>query len=336
MKKLILLFCFLLTCGFLMSQECLLTKKIVYTVRFTDDVIASSLSKDSVQYNYIVNKRFFWEANDEILTRVKAKKAYFQSFKGDTIQYDTIINRLCRALNSHYNKKYDKNNIKEVLDNDIRAVRFWEEWTYNTNNMLINKKIIGYCPIIQRDSVALIDDELKAKNEFEFELGWIFHKSSSNNKDTILISNNLQYTMNIYNKAPYQWWNSNLEAEYSIPYFDMLIDKAENLQIPVFEEPNAVEVLTKPIIIKRRERSSTIEIYGVTKQNVEVTQDTIIITKMNSEDIEAIRFGEKIIFDKESLTYSKQVNYLSPIIYIFGSDGQYHGTYPIYYIRKER
>ncbi len=334
MKKLLIIVA-LFSLSNVLAQEHLLTRKIIYDVNFTSSSVKSTSTKDTVQYDYLVNKLYFWQANDEIIKQIKNKQTSFKNLKGETLNYDTIINNLCKALNLHYNAKYNKNNIQEVLDNEIRAIKFLEQWTYNPQSMLIDKKVLAFCPVVKRDSVALVDLDLKTKEAFSFELGWIFNTPSTKPKDTILIANNLQYTMNIYNKQPYQWWNQNLEAEFSIPYFEMLFNKAENSQIEVFSQPNSTESLSQPEVIHRRDHTQNISTFELDAQNTEIEKDTIITLKFNSEDIEALRFGEKIIFDKANLRYEKQVNYLSPIIYIFSSNGDYHGMFPIYYIRKK-
>ena len=341
MKKIILLFLGLVP-FISYSQQRILTKKIVTTVRFTENKVQSSALKDSVSYNYIVNKRFFWEATDKLFSELKAKRCYLTAMNGDTIQWDTMISDLTKKLNTLDFKKYSKKDIEKVLENEIRAVKFMEEWFYDDNTMQISKSVIAYCPIIQRDSVSLIDEDLKAKTYFEYEIGWIRQKSSSSaaksesdSEDTLLITRNIQYTMPIYNPQPYHWWDNNLEAEYSIPFFETLIAKADTRQILCYENPDALEPFSLPELEKRKKHSVTTTIYTVDENGTESETDTIINLVYTGYDIDRLRFGEELFFNKKDLTFTKKVNYYAPVIRIFTSNGAFIGFYPLYYIREQ-
>jgi hypothetical protein len=334
MKKLIF-------CGILLislssfAQQRLLSKKIVYTIPITQSHIKSSSKADSIIYDYTVNRRFFWEAMDLIMSDIKSKKLYLHSFSGDTITCDSMITSLTKQLSKTFLKTFSKKDIQDVLDNEIRAIQFEEEWTYNPQTMLINKKVLSYCPIIERDSVALIGEDLEAKPCFTFPIGWIYPKGDVTTKDTSLICRNIQYNVSIYNPIPYHWWDNNLEPEYSLPFFSAIIDKAEKGEINVFEDPNASEPFTKPNVLKRREFQTLETIVKTDKDNNEQNVDTTLVLHYNSENIDHIRFGEEIYFDKINFNFIKNTNYIAPIVSIFGKDNSFRGYYPMYYIRKK-
>ena len=341
MKRLIcILICYVsLVC---VGQESLLTKKIVYPVRLTENLVLSSDKKDSIAYNYIVNKRFFWEAIDDLLNKAKNKKLFLTTFEGDTIVWDTMINDLVKQLNKIDNNKYSTKNIDKVFENEIRAIKFMEEWTWNTKTMQIDKKIIAYCPIIQRDSVHFVeemslvnDNSLLSQKAFEYEIGWIRQNNNQKTQDTLLITRNIQYTMPIYNPKPYHWWESNLEAEYSIPFFERLISKTDSREILCYESPDIPNAFTLPELEKRKKHSVSTTIYTVDNNQNEIEKDTIINLTYNSDDIDYLRFGEEIIYDKGNNNFYKQVNYYAPVTRIFTSGGTFVGFYPLFYIRKD-
>ncbi|MBR1775346.1 MAG: hypothetical protein IJ759_07480 [Bacteroidales bacterium] len=334
MRKLILLFTIFISLSSF-SQERLLTKKIVYKINVTDNKVRQLAQKDSIEYNYIVNKRFFWEAMDGLISDLKSKKLYLRTFNKDSVVWDSMINNLTKQLNAIDLKKYSKKDIEKVLENEIRSIKFMEEWTYLPETMMINKKIIAYCPVIERDSVTLVDEELKAVTSFAFDLGWIWQNDVKPSNDTLLLARNLQYTMPIYNPTPYRWWESNLEAEYSIPFFDALIEKADSRQILCYESPDAVEPFSKSELDKRKKHSQTVSIIQNIGEDNEIETDTIITLTYNSDDIDHLRFGEQILYDKKSHNFIKSVNYYSPIIRIFTSNNIFIGFYPLYYIRKQ-
>ena len=334
MKKTILILLLLVGAN-CFAQQKLLTKKIVYTVNMTENKINSSQEKDSVSYHYIVNKRFFWEAMDDVLASIKNKKLYLSTFSGDTIVWDTMISNLTKALNNLDMRKYSKKDIEKVLENEIRAVKFMEEWTYNPQTMLIDKKIVAYCPMIQRDSVTLGEEDLQTKNFFSFDLGWIRQTNSKPSDDVLQISRNIQYTMPIYNQKPYHWWDNNLEAEYSIPFFENLFAKTDSRAVLSYETPDAVEPFSLSDLEKRKKHSTTTSVFYVDKDGIETEKDTVITLTYNSDEVELLRFGEEVLYDKKSHAFIKNVNYYAPVIRIFSSDGQFIGFYPLYYIRKQ-
>ncbi|MBQ7984354.1 MAG: hypothetical protein IJ250_01815 [Bacteroidales bacterium] len=335
MKKIFFALC-LLFAFTLNAQQRLLTKKIVYTVQLTDNKVQSSVKQDSVVYDYKVNKRFFWEAMDGLISDLKKKKAVLYSFRGDTLVWDTVMKNLTKSLTEFDLKKYSAKDVQNVLENEIRAIRFEEEWTYDEKTMLINKQVNAFCPVIQRDSVTLAGDELQAVTAFAFELGWIrADKNSKISKDTLLISRNLHYTMPIYNTTPYRWWDSNLEAEYSVPFFDRLLTKTSSKEIASYESPDADQPYTAAELEKRRKHTMSTTIVNTLPDNNVTESDTVISLTYSTDDIDNLRFGEEIYYDRQNNMFFKHTNYLAPVVRVYGSDGQFHGFYPLFYIRKD-
>ena len=70
MKRLLFFVSAVLFATFLYSQERLLTMKIVYEVPIMQGRIASSETKDSIVYDYLVDKRFWWQTIDLSLIHI--------------------------------------------------------------------------------------------------------------------------------------------------------------------------------------------------------------------------------------------------------------------------
>ena len=292
-------------------------------------------SKDSIEYNYIINKRFFWEATDGLVSDLKSKKIYLKTVKGDTLIWDSVFNNLKQRLSVADLRKYTAKDVENVLENEIRSIKFMEEWTYEQETMMINKKVIAYCPVIERDSAYLDTEELKAVNSFSFDLGWIWQDNGKVSSDTLLLARNIHYNMPIYNTVPYRWWDSNLEAEYSVPFFDGLAEKTASQQILCYESPDAVEPFSKSELDKRKKHSVRVSLIRDSADNTTAEKDTVIMLTYNSDDIDYIRFGEQLVYDKKSHYIVKSVNYFSPVIRIFTASNVFVGFYPLYYIRKQ-
>lgn len=316
------------------SQEKILSKKIVYEVDIMKSRIEQSTEKDSIVYDYLVDKRFWWQSIDAIIAEVRAKRLFFMTSSHESLQFDSIAKNLKKEYLAFFKDTLTDKKLQTLLEEEIRAIKFEEEWTYNPQTMLINKKVIGYNPIITRDSIMLQEDELVPKESFRFELGWIYPTQKPQLKDTLCVVRNIHFTIPIYNKMPYHWWDSHLEPEYSIPYFESYMKKAEEGSIKVYAQPTSTESYTKQEILKRKQFEMMVTIDSQDKYGNTIEKDTIVKGNYNTDNIDYLRFGDEWYFDRPSLQFVKRVNYISPMIQIIGLDGNLRGLMPIYYLRR--
>ncbi|MDO5760644.1 MAG: hypothetical protein Q4Q06_06430 [Bacteroidota bacterium] len=336
MKQSIFLFSILCCSLFAQSQEKLLTKRIVYLVDITENVVKQEKNKDTIVSNYKVNERFWWESMDVLMQKWKEGDLKVYNHENKILVWDTMLRQLNTSLERYFKRKLDAKQVQNILDNNINKVEFEEEWTYSPTTMLINKKVLSYTPIIAIDSLYLTDEGFATKNAFLFPLGTIKQNNSiEDTNNLLLITRNIQYTIPIYNYEPYLWWKSNLEEEYSLPYFETMINKAENMEIPIFEGQDQTEALQKHSVLKRRNYTTRTQIIEDLGENMTNEYDTIINLKYNAEDIDYLKFGEEVYFDKTNMTFLKKTNYLSPMISIKDNKGEFLYYYPLYYIRKK-
>lgn len=316
-KKLIVLISLFCFSTLLYGQEKLLSMKIVYTVPIMSAEIKSSNEKDSIKYDFLVDKRFWWQTFDKVMAN-------------NTTSYDTIICRLNKSLNQKFNREFSTEETKKLIENNIRKIEFEERWWYDTKSMLIRSEVIAFQPILTIDTIVFEDEELKIKENFSYPLGWFKGNKESKKSEKVIVASNIEFTTPIYNPTPYQWWLNHLEAEYSIPFLDMLISKAENLNIKTFETPSSTDTFSKIEIIKRLEHQ---ELETIIREETE--KDTVIRVKYTSEEIDCFRFGQQWTFDLETLSFTKTINYFAPVIRLTASDNSFKGYYPLFYIRKD-
>lgn len=316
------------------SQERLLSMRIVYEVPIMQARVSSSHMSDSVVYDYLVDKRFWWQTIDFVNAAAKDKKLFFLNDKGDSLNYDTVMCALATVFGKVYGRTCTKEEVQRLIEEEVRAIKFEEQWFYNPENMLIEKKVLAFCPIIRKDTVALQGEELQTAEAFRFELGWIKPKGDVISRDTLVLARNIEFTMPIYNPQPYHWWDSHLEAEYSIPFLERLIARTESGEVKAYENPSASEELLRTDVLKRRQ-FDILERLTVsdTEDNVK-ERDTVIKAFYGSENIDRFRFGEEWCFDKVNLNFIKKTNYFAPMVSIFGKQGDFRGLYPLYYIRR--
>lgn len=316
------------------SQEKLLSMRIVYEVPIMQARVGSSHMSDSVVYDYLVDKRFWWQTIDFVNAATKDKKLFFLNDKGDSLNYDTVMCALTTAFGKVYGRTCTKEEVQRLIEEEVRAIKFEEQWFYNSESMLIEKKVLAFCPVIRKDTVVLQGEELQTVEAFRFELGWIKPKGDVISRDTLVLARNIEFTMPIYNPQPYHWWDSHLEAEYSIPFLERLIARAEAGEVKAYENPSASEELLRTDILKRRqfdilERLTLADTEGNVKE-----RDTVVKALYGSENIDHFRFGEEWCFDKVNLNFIKKTNYFAPMVSIFGKQGDFRGLYPLYYIRR--
>lgn len=322
------------------SQENLLTKKIIYRVEILKPKIQSTRLKDSIIYDFHIDKRFWWESIDLAFDDIKKGKLHFSTLKGDTINYNRVIKRLKQDYFSYYKDSLSDLSINNLFENEIRAIKFMEEWYYNQDNLLIDKKVLAFNPIIKRDSIIIIDignkdTELGIEEGFSYELGWIFPKTSNSIIDTLCLASNIEFTIPIYNNKPYHWWNSHLEPEYSFPYFNKFLNFAEQGKIDVYPQPNSSSKLNKLEIKKKKEYEMMIRLVIEDNLGNLIEKDSIVKGEYNPDYITWLRFGEEWYFDKNTKGFAKTVNYISPMVEILGLDKSFRGLMPIYYIRRK-
>lgn len=315
---------FLLVFSFnLLGQDRLLSMKMIYTVPIMKAEIKSSTEKDSIEYSYIVDKRFWWQTFDKVMEK-------------NQISYDSVVKRLSTTLKDRFQKEFTIEETKNIIDNNIRKIEFEEKWNYDTKTMLIKSEVVGFQPIITIDSIIFNEEEeLEIKEIFTYPLGWFKPNTQTKKSDKVIVASNIEFTMPIYNPIPYQYFFSHLEAEYSLPFLDMLFSKAESNKIKTFEMPSSSSALNTIEVIKRLEHQEReVLVFEDSLGNVS-EQDTVMKIRYRSEEIDYFRFGQQWIFDLESLTFYKQINYFAPVIKLTSSKGEFRGYYPLFYIRKD-
>jgi hypothetical protein len=269
-----------------------------------------------------VDKRFWWQTFDKIISKSQTP-------------YDTLVNRFSKTLKEKFNREFSVAETKNLIDNGVRKIEFEERWFYDAKTMLIKSEVCAFQPIITIDTIVLEGEELAVKEIFSYPLGWFKPGEASKKSEKVIIASNIEFTMPIYNPIPYQYFFNHLEAEYSLPFLDMLLAKAENNSIKTYETPSSSTCFNKVEIIKRLEHQEREVIVSEDSLGNVMETDTVMRIKYTSEEIDFFRFGQQWIFDLETLTFYKQINYFAPVIKLTASDNSFRGFYPLFYIRKD-
>ena len=176
-KKLILLLSLAIISLNSLGQDKLLSMKIIYSVPIMKAEIKSSAEKDSIQYTYIVDKRFWWQTFDKIISKSQTP-------------YDTLVNRFSKTLKEKFNREFSVAETKNLIDNGVRKIEFEERWVYDTKTMLIKSEVCAFQPIITIDTIVLEGEELAVKEIFSYPLGWFKPGEASKKSEKVIIASN--------------------------------------------------------------------------------------------------------------------------------------------------
>lgn len=125
---------------------------------------------ERIQYDVIINNpdpgHYWWVNNIEGSKREPFIKNLFNAaFSGEMKAYDYFNNPLTieqlkmigadtiyRTLTRSYAPydEYDTVIITNLEYEDVKRIRFLEEWQYDENNIAINKNVVGISPLIER------------------------------------------------------------------------------------------------------------------------------------------------------------------------------------------
>ena len=75
---------------------------------------------------------------------------------------DTMIQTLQRTFEPY--TEYDTMIILKIEPTDMNMIRFLEEWKYDESNLIIDKKVIAICPVME---------VMRGENKLKRPLFWI-------------------------------------------------------------------------------------------------------------------------------------------------------------------
>lgn len=137
------------------SQERLLSMRIIYEVPIMQAKVGSSQVRDSVVYDYLVDKRFWWQTIDFVNAAAKDKKLFFLNDKGDSLNYDTVMCALTTAFGKVYGRTCTKEEVQRLIEEEVRAIKFKEQWFYDRENTGQESMKSAFSDIMPEDIIAI-------------------------------------------------------------------------------------------------------------------------------------------------------------------------------------
>lgn len=156
----------------------------------------------------------------------------------------------------------------------------------------------------------------------------IFTSCSPKTEKTV-ISKKIQYDVNIKNtNSNYDPWIENISQRDRIFFVKSLLDAAYEGKIKAYDYFN------KPLNLDKLKSMGVDSIYKTLTRTYPPYEefDTLIINRINIEDINKIRFLEEWLMNENNFIFEKKVIGIAPVIDKYDTDGNLLGKQPLFWI----
>jgi hypothetical protein len=156
--------------------------------------------------------------------------------------------------------------------------------------------------------------------------------SCSQNEEKAIITEKIQYDVNIKNtNSDYDPWIENISFSQRLEFVQNLMDAAYKGQVKAYDYFN------NPLSLAELQNIGVDTIYKTLTRIYPPYEefDTIIVSQINIQDINKIRFLEEWKMDKENLVFEKKVIGIAPVIDKFDTEGNFLGKQPLFWIYPE-
>ncbi len=217
---------------------------------------------------------------------------------------------------------YDTIIPKSIPSEEITALRFREEWTYDPSTMAISKKVLAYAPIWTPIILDNNNHEIFGKGKAMFWVKW-----SKNPSKTKVLTKRIMSAV-ILGSSDELYKTINVDKAAIETYSKQLIEKVLNDKIKVYNCYSgdiADEYVNGKEMYNQLYRIDTIEL---TKPVAPYDRyDTILFSKPH---IDFIRFMEEWYFDEATMAIEKKVVGVCPLQKLFDENMVLKG-YRVYF-----
>jgi hypothetical protein len=226
---------------------------------------------------------------------------------------DTL--RMTRAYPPY--QEYDTTISKSIPSEEITALRFREEWTYDPSTLAIKKKVLAYAPVWTPITFDKDQKEVYGESKPLFWVKWSKEPASTKILTKRILSAVLLKSAEAWDKA------DNIDSVAIQKYTNRLLDKVfkDSIDAYTLDMNDLADVPVNGKDLRANmNRYDTIRLQrsGSSQQ----MYDTVIITKAN---ITGIRFIEEWSFDPATMALTKKVVGVCPIEQCFDENGIFKG-----------
>lgn len=165
-----------------------------------------------------------------------------------------------------------------------------------------------------------------------FLFAMLVNSSCSQKEEKAVITKKIQYDVSIKNShSNYDPWIENMSENQRFTFVQNLLDAAYNGKITVYDYFN------KAISLKKLKKIGVDSIYKTLTRTYPPYEefDTIIINRINIQDINKIRFLEEWKMNETNFVFEKKVIGIAPVIDKYDRNGNLLGKQPLFWIYPE-
>jgi len=263
--------------------------------------------------NALTGKLELYDMNDKLIDTNRLKVILLASVDSITAtrteppyaMYDTVIN-------------------KTIQPEEITALRFREDWTYDPSTMAIKKKVIAFAPIWTPIGYDKDGNETYGENKTLFWVKWSKEPANTKVLTKRIVSVTNYIGISSLEKA------THVDSIAIQKYMNFFIDKVFKDSIAAYDV-TAGDLTTFPIsgkdLYKLLNRTDTIK-----QKRTEPPYDTYDTIIKHTANVNAIRFMEEWSFDPVTMAIEKKVVGICPVELCYDMTGQFKGYKPYFWV----
>lgn len=221
-------------------------------------------------------------------------------------------------------KEYDTVITKTIHPEEITALRFREEWTYDPATMAIKKKVIAFAPIWTPITTDNDGKETYGKNKALFWVKWSKEPANTKVLTKRIVSVTNYIGISSLEKA------THADSIAIQKYMNLFLDKVFKDSIiayDVFEGDLATSPVNGKDLYKILNRTDTIK-----QKRTEPPYDTYDTIIKSTANVNAIRFMEEWSFDPVIMAIEKKVVGICPVEMCYDENNEFKGYKPYFWV----
>ncbi len=302
------------------AQDKTLIKSIEYDVPIFNELsydFTTGISKCDWWDRNIENSRLF-PFQQSLIT--KALDGIIKVFddKGNLLNSKEICHILSQPDTIHYLRtsppfdEYDTILNRSIFPGDIKYLRFREQWTYDSITFKINKQITGYSPLkVEYDPLNNKAGKIKS-------LFWIKCNTDSN-VDYQPLAELIRYMVPLFTNVKLvdslQLINISDDTLTRFQFLNSFINSVEKGQLNIYDNyeiESFYNYYTDKITVLSKEKSQAkivkTDTYNIVRPDPPYDEyDSVIINRLNINNIGGFEFYEKWLINAKTLEIKKEV-----------------------------
>jgi hypothetical protein len=263
--------------------------------------------------NALAGKLELYDMNDKLIDTNRLKVLLLASVDSITAQrteppydmYDTVIN-------------------KTIQPEEITALRFREEWTYDPSTMAITKKVLAIAPVWTPINMDDKGNETYGKNKALFWVKW-----SKDPTNTKVLTKRIVSTINYLGTDSWEK-ATHVDSVAIQKYMKLFLDKVYKDSIAAYDisSGDLADILLNGKDLYKRLNSTD----AIKQQRTEPPYDTYDTIIKRTANVTAIRFMEEWSFDPVTMAIEKKVVGICPVELCYDMNKEFKGYKPYFWV----